>query len=179
MLKTLIQQYPLVSIDSTVIDRQHTLNQIQSVGDELGRSVYLWSLLQSGFQAISTIGSSVGHDPVADVIDSITSLTATSEGLYVFENLFGLIKAVSPLQQECCYQAISQLFTRLNQSKRRCLVVLIESRSDSIPAFLSQIITKYKLPLPTNFELATLLLEYGIDLTQSPQIGRASCRERV
>ena len=170
MLKTLIQQYPLVSIDSTVIDRQHTLNQIQSVGDELGRSVYLWSLLQSGFQAISTIGSSVGHDPVADVIDSITSLTATSEGLYVFENLFGLIKAVSPLQQECCYQAISQLFTRLNQSKRRCLVVLIESRSDSIPACLSQIITKYKLPLPTNFELATLLLEYGIDLTQSPRL---------
>lgn len=170
MLKTLIQQYPIVNVDITVIDRQHTLNQIQLIGDELDRSVYLWSLLQPGFQTLSTMGSSVSHDPVADAIESITSLTSASNGLYVFENLFGLIEAVSPLQQECCYQAISQLFARLNQSNRRCLVVLIESRAESIPAFLSQIVTKYKFPLPTNFELATLLLEHGIDLNQSPRL---------
>jgi adenylate kinase family enzyme len=170
MLKTLIQQYPLLKVDITAIDRRYTLDQIQLLGDELGRSVYLWSLLQPGFQALSVMGSSVSHDPVADAIESITALTATSNGLYVFENLFGLIEAVSPLQRECCYQAIAQLFTRLNQSNRQCLVVLMESRAGSIPAFLSQLVTEYKFPLPTNFELATLLLEHGIDLTQSTRL---------
>jgi ATPase family associated with various cellular activities (AAA) len=170
MLKTLIQQYPLVKVDITVIDRRHTLDQIQLLGNELDRSVYLWSLLQPGFQRLSTTGSSVRHDPVADAIESISSLTATNSGLYVFENLFGLIEAVSPLQRACCYQAISELFTRLNQANRQCLVILMESGAATIPTVLSQIITEYKFPLPTNFELATLLLEHGIDLTQSPRL---------
>jgi adenylate kinase family enzyme len=170
MLKTLIQQYPLVKVDITVIDRRQTLNQIQFIGDELGQPVYLWSILQSGFQPLSTMGSSVNHDPHVDAVESITALTATSNGLYVFENLFGLIEAVSPLQRACCYQAIAQLFTRLNQADRQCRVVLIESGIATIPLCLSQIMTEYKFPLPTDLELATVLLEHGIDLNQSPRL---------
>ena len=50
MLKNLITSYPLIKVDITVIDRQHTLDKIQLVGDDLGKNVYLWSLLQPDFE---------------------------------------------------------------------------------------------------------------------------------
>jgi adenylate kinase family enzyme len=169
-LKNLVAQYPLIKVDITVIDRQHTLDKIQLVGDELNKPVYLWSLLQPDFQPLSTMGGSLDLHPVNAAIESICSLQADTNGLYVFENLFALIDAVSPLEREGCYQAISQLFARLNQLNRECLVIFMESGRGNIPSSLSQIIWEYKFPLPTNFELTTLLLEHGIDLTRSPRL---------
>jgi ATP-dependent 26S proteasome regulatory subunit len=170
MLKNLVAQYPLIKIDITVIDRQHTLDKIQLVGDELNKPVYLWSLLQPNFQPLSTMGASFQPEPITAAIDLIGSLQANKSGLYVFENLFAVIDAVSPLEREGCYQAISQLFARLNQQHRECLVIFMESGRGNIPSFLSQIIWEYKFPLPTNFELTTLLLEHGINLAQSPRL---------
>ena len=174
MLKYLIVRYPLINLDSTVIDRQQTLDKIQLVGDELGKSVYLWSLLQSEFRSLVTMNTSFQSQPISKAIDraidSIGSLQATSNGLYVFENLFAVIEAVSPLEREACYQAISQLFTRLNQPQRECLVVFVESGRAKIPPCLAQIVWEYKFPLPTNFELVTLFLEYGIDISLSPRL---------
>jgi hypothetical protein len=170
MLKNLVTQYPLIKIDITVIDRQHILDKIQLVGDELNKPVYLWSLLQPDFQPLSTMGASLDLHPAITVIKSIGSLKADTSGLYVFENLFAVIDAVSPLEREGCYQAISQLFARLNQQHRECLIIFMESGRGNIPSFLNQIIWEYKFPLPTNFELTTLLLEHGINLTQSPRL---------
>lgn len=170
MLKNLITSYPLIKVDITVIDRQHTLDKIQLVGDDLGKNVYLWSLLQPDFQALSAMDSSFQPKPIAAAIDLIGSLQAATSGLYVFENLFAVIDAVSPLEREGCYQAISQLFARLNQQQRECLVVFMESGRGHIPAALAQIIWEYKFPLPTTFELTTLLLEHGIDLNVSPRL---------
>ena len=170
MLKNLIRNYPLIKVETTVIDRQHTLDKIQLVGDELNKHVYLWSLLQPNFQPLSTMGGSLDRDPANAAIESISSLQANTNGLYVFENLFALIDAVSPIEREGCYQAISQLFARLNLLNRECLVIFMESGRGNIPSYLSQIIWEYKFPLPINFELTTLLLEHGIDLTQSSRL---------
>jgi hypothetical protein len=156
MLKNLIRNYPLIKVETTVIDRQHTLDKIQLVGEELNKPVYLWSLLQPDFQPLSTMGGSLNFHPANAAIESIGSLQANTNGLYVFENLFATIDAVSPIEREGCYQAISQLFTRLNLLNRECLVIFMESGRGNIPSYLSQIIWEYKFPLPTNFELTTL-----------------------
>jgi ATP-dependent 26S proteasome regulatory subunit len=170
MLKNLVRNYPLIKVETTVIDRQSTLDKIQLVGDELNKPAYLWSLLQPDFQPLSTMGRSLNLDPATAAIESIGSLQAETNGLYVFENLFALIDAASPLEREGCYQAISQLFARLNQLNRECLVIFMESGRGHIPSFLAQIIWEYKFPLPTTFELTTLLLEHGIDLAESPRL---------
>jgi hypothetical protein len=99
-LKNLVAQYPLIKVDITVIDRQHTLDKIQLVGDELNKPVYLWSLLQPDFQPLSTMGGSLNLHPANAAIESIGSLQANTNGLYVFENLFALIDAVSPLERQ-------------------------------------------------------------------------------
>ena len=170
MLKNLIRNYPLIKVETTVIDRQHSLDKIQVVGEELGKPVYFWSLLQPEFQPSVTMSRSFTARPISKTIASINSLEATTNGLYVFENLFALIDAVSPLEREGCYQAISQLFTRLNHQQRECLVVFMESGRGTIPTFLVPIVHEYKFPLPTTFELTALLLEQGIDLSTSPRL---------
>jgi adenylate kinase family enzyme len=170
MLKNLLTKYPLIKIDITVIDRQYTLDKLQLVGDELAKPVYLWSLLQPDLQPLSMVGlTQLQPEPITSLIQQIGSLTSTTNGLYVFENLFAVIDAVSPLTREACYQAISQLFTRINQQQRNCMVVLMESGRGNIPSGLSQIIWEYKLPLPTNLELNSLLLEHQINLAKSPR----------
>jgi ATP-dependent 26S proteasome regulatory subunit len=104
------------------------------------------------------------------MLEAIDSLQATSNGLYVFENLFATIDAISPLEREACYQALSQLFTRLNRSTRGCYVIFMESGRGKIPSFLRQIIWEYKFSLPTNLELTALLLDHSIDLATSPRL---------
>jgi ATP-dependent 26S proteasome regulatory subunit len=170
MLKNLIRNYPLIKVETTVIDRQYTLDKIQLVGDELNKRVYLWSLLQPNFQPLSTMGGSLNLHPANAAIESVSSLQANTNGLYVFENLFALIDAVSLIEREGCYQAISQLFARLNQLNRECLVIFMESGRGHIPSHLSQIIWEYKFPLASNFELTTLLLEQGINIAESPRL---------
>jgi adenylate kinase family enzyme len=170
MLKSLVRNYPLIKVETTVIDRQRSMDKLQLVGNELGKPVYFWSLLQPEFQPSVVMGCPFTAQPISRTIESIGSLQANTNGLYVFEDLFALIDAASPLERESCYQAISQLFARLNHQERECLVVFMDSGRGTIPTFLVPIIHEYKFPLPTTFELTTLLLEHGIDLSASPRL---------
>jgi ATPase family associated with various cellular activities (AAA) len=171
MLKQLVRKYPLINIEISPIDRQITLDKIQLVGDELEKPVFLWSLLQSDFQPLSAVVlPSWQNEPTTAILKAIASLQATTSGLYVFENLFATLEAIPALAREACYQAFTQLFTRLNQPSRECLVVFIESGMGRVPSFLRQIIQEYKFPLPTDFELSTLLFEHGINLSDAPRL---------
>lgn len=171
MLKELIAKYPIVDLQVTIIDRQNALAKLQLVGVELSTPVYLRSLLQADFELLGTPSSLILTDnPVGQIIAAIGSLRAATTGIYIFENLFASIEAFSPLDREICYQAISLLFARLNQQNRTCMVILMESGRGNIPSFLRQIIWEYKFPLPTDLELSTLLLEYGINLVSSSRL---------
>jgi ATP-dependent 26S proteasome regulatory subunit len=171
MLKDLLIKYPLIDLNIAIIDRQNTLDKLQSIGDELELPVYLKSLLQKEFQLVLDRSSAqISIDPITDLLEAIGSLSAESSGLYVFEGLFATIEAVSPLEREFFYQALSQLFTRLNRPNRECYVLFMELGEGKIPSFLRQIIWEYKFSLPTNLELSMLLLEHSIDLAASPRL---------
>jgi adenylate kinase family enzyme len=171
MLKDLITKYPLIDLNITIIDRSRTLDHLKSIGDELGTPVYLRSLLQSKFEVLGEQSDPIlPIDPIKSIVEEICSLYFDTHGLYIFENLFASISSISPLEKEICYQALSQLFGRLNRLDRKCFVIFMESGRGEVPAFLSQIIWAYKFPLPTNLELMTLLLEYGVDIEANPRL---------
>ena len=172
MLKDLITKYPIVDVNVAIIDRMNTLDKLQLVGVELNTSVYLRSILQAEFQLLNDPPSiNLPDNPVSELVAAINSLNATTEGVYVFENLFASIDVFTPLEKELCYQAISLLFTRLNQQHKSCYVILMETgRCGQIPSFLRQIIWEYKFPLLTDLELSTLLSTYNIDLSGSPRL---------
>jgi adenylate kinase family enzyme len=171
MLRNLITKYPLIDLNITIIDRERTLDKLKLIGDELGIPVYLRSLLQSKFQLLAEQSNPIlPVDPIRSIVEEISSLHFDTNGLYIFENLFAFISAISPLECEICYQGISQLFCRLNRLNRKCFIIFMESGRSEVPAFLRQIIWAYKFPLPTSIELATLLLEYGINIEGNPRL---------
>jgi hypothetical protein len=186
-LKDLIDKYPLVAIEIAAIDRRNSIAKLKLVAEELHLKAYFWSAMDEGFipHSESLDGESddldrekLRIDLGRSIVNSLARLPTNSPGLYVFDNLFATLAALEPIERELGYQAISRCFSALNvpdriasaMQNRQCSIVFLESSGGEIPASLRQLIWDYQFPLPTPAELKALLLESGIDLSQSPRL---------
>jgi hypothetical protein len=151
----LISKYPIFSIEIAVIDRQNTLEQLQFIANELDRPARIWSVFTAEFQELDrSTAVSIADNPAAGIVRLLAELHNNPNGLYIFDDLFATLNALSAIDRESCYQAISRLFAGLNRAaERNCSVIFLESGRAEIPSCLRQIIWEYKFPLPTTTEL--------------------------
>jgi hypothetical protein len=176
-LKDLIDKYPLVAIEIAAVDRHNSIAKLQLVAQDLDRPAYFWSAMDEGFIPYSeSLDSKLDNGEKIrallgrSILNSLARLPTNPPGLYVFDNLFATLAALEPIERELGYQAISRCFSALNRANRQCSMVFLESSGGEIPATLRQLIRNYQFPLPTPTELKALLLESGIDLSQSPRL---------